>query len=375
MEDRDKDMEAKEKAVLEKTLAKLKLEMSPEELAKFEAGEFALVPSPQEVELQKLEKKLSNQAKREAEDLQAVQDRVDKLKSELSNYQGESLLQKQAQVANVEKILVLVQAKVAQGQADREQALLEKKHGPFMESQVETAPLENVGEYSPGTSANFAVIKLAGTQFKVTKNDLLHVTRIPYVEVGQKLLIDAVLLAGNKTHTYVGSPLVPNTLVHCTVEEHTKDKKILTFKRRRRKHSQTLRGSRRQITVLRVNNVFLPGEVPSGLEATSVPVKPAKKERKPRFKSDSWVWFNLMREYKKTLATPVVNKFALWAANDRVVQAEEKMRMLGLEELALKELSAESVLFSASQMDAEMNTSQEDLDLLASLGFDEVEKK
>ena len=53
----------------------------------------------------------------------------------------------------------------------------------------------------------------------------------------------------------VGRPYIPHARVICSVEELTRDKKVYTFKTRRRKNSRTLRGFRKRVTVLRVDDI------------------------------------------------------------------------------------------------------------------------
>ena len=98
----------------------------------------------------------------------------------------------------------------------------------------------------------FAVLKLSGSQYKVTIGDVLTVNKVPEAEVGKSLHIDDVLLVGTPNQTIVGAPLVPNARVTLEVEEQKKDKKVIVFKKKRRQGYQRKNGARRHITVLRV---------------------------------------------------------------------------------------------------------------------------
>ena len=101
----------------------------------------------------------------------------------------------------------------------------------------------------------FAVLKLSGSQYKVTVGDVLTVNKVPEAEVGKSLHIDDVLLVGTPNQTIVGAPLVPNARVTLEVEEQKKDKKVLVFKKKRRQGYQRKNGARRHITVLRVASI------------------------------------------------------------------------------------------------------------------------
>jgi large subunit ribosomal protein L21 len=65
------------------------------------------------------------------------------------------------------------------------------------------------------------------------------------------------LLVGSRKATVVGRPLVEGAQVVASVEEITKDKKVISFKMRRRKNSRRTKGFRRQVTILRVTDIIL----------------------------------------------------------------------------------------------------------------------
>ncbi|KAI9980067.1 hypothetical protein PInf_026836 [Phytophthora infestans] len=88
----------------------------------------------------------------------------------------------------------------------------------------------------------FAVVKLAGTQYKVTQGDVVITEKIKEAKVGEIMDIDEVLLLGNVNQTIVGLPLVEGA-------------KIDIFKKKRRKNYRRWNGFRRQVTVLRVTDI------------------------------------------------------------------------------------------------------------------------
>ena len=109
----------------------------------------------------------------------------------------------------------------------------------------------------------FAVVELAGSQHKVTTDDLLVVNKLKPVEdfkIGSVHTLKDVLLVGSSHLTLVGMPNVTGAEVDVMVEEITQDKKVIIFKKRRRKHSQRKNGYRRDLTLLRVLNIRLPEE-------------------------------------------------------------------------------------------------------------------
>jgi len=109
----------------------------------------------------------------------------------------------------------------------------------------------------------FAIVKMAGSQFKVVPDDVLIVNRLKprnkwTVGSVHTLKDEDVLLLGTSHYTLVGLPFVAGAEVDVMVEEITKGEKVVIFKKRRRKHSQRKKGFRRDVTMLRILNVRPP---------------------------------------------------------------------------------------------------------------------
>ena len=122
------------------------------------------------------------------------------------------------------------------------------------EEKAELAAVNAAG----GALRAFAVVRLSGTQYKVTKDDLIVSNRIHGYDVGESFALDDVLLLGTQNETRVGRPTVPGAQVMLTVEEHTKDQKVVIFKKRRRKNYKRKTGFRRDVTLLRVSDIVEP---------------------------------------------------------------------------------------------------------------------
>lgn len=107
----------------------------------------------------------------------------------------------------------------------------------------------------------FAVIALAGSQHKVTVDDVLVVNKLKPVSefaLGTVHTLTDVLLVGSSHKTLVGLPIVSGAEVDVMVEEITRDAKVIIFKKRRRKHSQRKNGFRREVTMLRILDIRMP---------------------------------------------------------------------------------------------------------------------
>ena len=109
----------------------------------------------------------------------------------------------------------------------------------------------------------FAIVSMAGSQFKVTTDDVLIVNLLKPVtkyKVGSihTFKDEDVLLLGSSHFTLVGMPHVQGAEVDVLVEEITKDAKVIIFKKRRRKNSKRKNGFRRDVTMLRILDIRPP---------------------------------------------------------------------------------------------------------------------
>ncbi len=100
----------------------------------------------------------------------------------------------------------------------------------------------------------YAVIRTGGKQYRVAKNDVITVERLPG-EAGSTVKFDEVLMVGDAAGTKVGTPLVAGAAVTATVLEQGKGEKIIVFKKRRRKNYRRRNGHRQYETVLRIADI------------------------------------------------------------------------------------------------------------------------
>jgi len=97
----------------------------------------------------------------------------------------------------------------------------------------------------------YAIVETQGKQHKVTEGQILVVDRLE-AEEGSTIDLDKVMLLGTDDSVKVGSPYVDGAAVSAKVLEHKKGKKILVFKKKRRKQYKRLKGHRQALTVLQV---------------------------------------------------------------------------------------------------------------------------
>ena len=101
----------------------------------------------------------------------------------------------------------------------------------------------------------FAIVNIAGQQFKVTKGQELFVHRLEAAE-GDKMTFDEVLLVGSDDSTKVGTPVVKGASIGVTViEPLVKGDKVIVFKKKRRKGYRVKRGHRQQFSKIKVDSI------------------------------------------------------------------------------------------------------------------------
>ncbi len=89
----------------------------------------------------------------------------------------------------------------------------------------------------------------------VQPNDVLILNRFPGSEVGQTIELTDVLMLDNEGELTLGKPRVEGAVVKATILENRKDRKVVIFKKNRRKGFKRRTGHRQQLSVLRVESI------------------------------------------------------------------------------------------------------------------------
>jgi len=100
----------------------------------------------------------------------------------------------------------------------------------------------------------YAIVEIAGKQYKVTENDYLYVPS-QQAEENDKLSFENVLLVSDGKDIRVGTPTVDGAKVDVTVVAHVKADKVLVFKKKRRKRYRVTRGHRQPYTRIKIDAV------------------------------------------------------------------------------------------------------------------------
>ena len=113
----------------------------------------------------------------------------------------------------------------------------------------------------------YAIVEIAGQQFKVAKDQKVYVHRLQNEE-GAKVSFDKVLLLDNGSNVTVGAPAIKGAEVTAKILGHLKGDKVIVFKKKRRKGFRKKNGHRQFLTEIQIE----------GIETSAKKKAPAKKE-------------------------------------------------------------------------------------------------
>ena len=115
----------------------------------------------------------------------------------------------------------------------------------------------------------FAVITSGGKQYKVSNDTVLTVNKITG-EGGEEITIDEVLFASDGKDLSLGSPNIKDAKVKFEIIKQDRDRKILVFKKQRRKNFRRKNGHKQDITFLKVLDIEVPGLIFPKVEAAKI---------------------------------------------------------------------------------------------------------
>ena len=102
----------------------------------------------------------------------------------------------------------------------------------------------------------FAIVDIAGQQFKVAKDQKVFVHRLD-AKTGDKVSFDQVFMLADGDKVTVGAPAVANASVEAKVVRHLKDDKVIVFKKKRRKGYRVKNGHRQSLTEIVIESVVV----------------------------------------------------------------------------------------------------------------------
>ena len=101
----------------------------------------------------------------------------------------------------------------------------------------------------------YAILEIAGQQFKVEKDKKVYVHRLPEEE-GNTVEFDKVLLIDDEGKVEIGAPIVKGAKVVARILSHMKSDKIRVFKKKNRKGYKVSNGHRQYMTQIQVEEII-----------------------------------------------------------------------------------------------------------------------
>ena len=126
---------------------------------------------------------------------------------------------------------------------------------------------------------SFAIIETGGKQYKVFASKILEVEKLD-VEKGKTIKFKNVLLLNDDKSTEVGSPNIEGAVVEAKLLDNVKDRTVLIFHKRRRKHSRKKNGHRQRHSKIQITKILSKDGKTIDEAKASEPKKVVKKDLK-----------------------------------------------------------------------------------------------
>lgn len=191
----------------------------------------------------------------------------------------------------------------------------------------------------------YAIVEMAGQQFKVAKDQKVYVHRLQ-TEEGKKVTFDKVLLLDDGKDVTIGAPVIDGAAVEAKVVKHLKGDKVIVFKKKRRKGYRKKNGHRQYLTEILVESIVAKG----AKKASKAKEAPAAKKTTAKAKADVAV-ASKPKAVKKEPAKGVAPKKE--AAKSKGTEDLSKKTVAELKEMAkAKEISGYSSMKKAELIEA-----------------------
>jgi large subunit ribosomal protein L21 len=124
---------------------------------------------------------------------------------------------------------------------------------------------------------SFAIIETGGKQYKVSASKILEIEKLD-AKVGETVKFQNVLLLNDDKTTEVGSPSIDGAIVEAKLLDNVKDRTVLIFHKRRRKHSRKKNGHRQRHSKIQITKIMSKGGKVIDEAKVTVAKKEVKKE-------------------------------------------------------------------------------------------------
>ena len=132
---------------------------------------------------------------------------------------------------------------------------------------------------------SFAIIETGGKQYKVSASKILEIEKLD-IKKGETIKFKNVLLLNDDKNTEIGNPSIEGATVEAKLLDNVKDRTILVFHKRRRKHSRKKNGHRQRHSKIQITKILAKGGKVID-EAKIVEKKKAVKEEKKVVKKET----------------------------------------------------------------------------------------
>ena len=105
---------------------------------------------------------------------------------------------------------------------------------------------------------SFAIIETGGKQYKVSASKILEIEKLD-AKKGETIKFKNVLLLNDDKNTEIGNPSIEGATVEAKLLDNVKDRTILVFHKRRRKHSRKKNGHRQQHSKIQITKILAKG--------------------------------------------------------------------------------------------------------------------
>ncbi len=127
---------------------------------------------------------------------------------------------------------------------------------------------------------SFAIFETGGKQYKASASKIIEVEKLD-IEIGKTIQFKNVLLLNDSKTTEVGNPKVEGAIVEAKLLDNVKDRTVLIFHKRRRKHSRKMNGHRQRHSKIQITKILSKnGKIIAEAKPVELKVKASTKENK-----------------------------------------------------------------------------------------------
>jgi large subunit ribosomal protein L21 len=127
---------------------------------------------------------------------------------------------------------------------------------------------------------SFAIFETGGKQYKASANKIIEIEKLDTV-IGKTIQFKNVLLLNDNKTTEIGNPNVTGAIVEAKLLDNVKDRTVLIFHKRRRKHSKKTNGHRQRHSKIQITKILSKnGKIIAGVEPTELKTEIVAKDKK-----------------------------------------------------------------------------------------------